>query len=588
MPLIKKIKPPFWDHYDAAAGQGGGRFSFRRKWKLIVFLTSLIALLPLVSMTLVDSALMQEAADSRARFSTERLVSNALRAVAFYITEKKTMLSFILRDNDYAALNRPERLLSLLSILQTDNGGIEDMGIVNRLGRVTAYSGPNQLMGSDFSGKDCFKQVVLRGSWVSELETNHPSPGKLAVAVKQELSDDDFFVLRAAVDAGPLFILLSQLDMATDDDAFIINADGILQTPSRWYGASLKKVPLPVPMSSDHPAVFEHEDPNGDTIMIGYTYIRDTPFILMVVRKKADLMAPWFALRIKRLGLLGGSVVVVVLAILGMATFLVHRIHVADQKRVMALHQVEYTGKLASIGRLASGVAHEINNPIAVINEKAGLIKDIYQFNQAAASGEKIIGLLEDVSAAVKRCSVITRRLLNFARHVDTRIERVNIQAVLDDVLSFLQPEANRNHITITIESGDDLPEIFSDEGCLQQIFLNLLNNAFTAMADGGRLRIGLQRGNTDTVEIKITDSGCGIPEQDLVRVFEPFFSTKNSTHGTGLGLSITYGLVQEIGGSIGVESRVGEGTGFTITLPMTAPVQATRPVSGHQTSGLT
>jgi signal transduction histidine kinase len=118
----------------------------------------------------------------------------------------------------------------------------------------------------------------------------------------------------------------------------------------------------------------------------------------------------------------------------------------------------------------------------------------------------------------------------------------------------------------------ENLPEFTSDRGKLQQIFLNLVNNAFQAMSDGGHLRITARQGEGDTLVFAVGDDGCGIPEADRKRIFEPFFSTKKKTGGTGLGLSITYGLVQELGGSMAVESEVGRGTTFTITMPLNAP----------------
>jgi len=119
------------------------------------------------------------------------------------------------------------------------------------------------------------------------------------------------------------------------------------------------------------------------------------------------------------------------------------------------------------------------------------------------------------------------------------------------------------------VEVSEDIPQFESDRSKLQQIFLNLLNNAFAALSDGGRLDIAVQRVDKDFVSVTFTDNGGGIPETDIKRVFEPFFTSRAKEGGTGLGLSITYGLVQEIGGSISVKSQVGKGTSFIITLPL-------------------
>jgi signal transduction histidine kinase len=140
---------------------------------------------------------------------------------------------------------------------------------------------------------------------------------------------------------------------------------------------------------------------------------------------------------------------------------------------------------------------------------------------------------------------------------------------VIHEVLGFLGKEAEYRSITLSVDAPGDLPDIESDRGRLQEIFLNLINNSFAAMNDGGRLAITVRRAETDFIAATVSDTGCGISKPDLKRIFEPFFSTKTGKGGTGLGLSITYGLIQELGGSVSVQSEVGKGTEFTVRLPV-------------------
>jgi two-component system, NtrC family, sensor kinase len=143
-------------------------------------------------------------------------------------------------------------------------------------------------------------------------------------------------------------------------------------------------------------------------------------------------------------------------------------------------------------------------------------------------------------------------------------------------VLSFLNKEANYRSIEVKVDIPDDIPRFVSDRGKLQQIFLNLINNAFAAMSDGGHLRIQARIQDENHVSISFIDDGCGIAAADLERIFEPFFSTKKEMGGTGLGLSITYGIVQELGGNIEVKSEPGKGASFTVTLPSNRKYQET------------
>jgi len=410
---------------------------------------------------------------------------------------------------------------------------------------------------------------VAKGFFVSDTASG-PAPDRgLIIAIRHDLNNGDFIILRAALDGRILQDLISQLEIDPGDDAFIINAEGRLQTASRRYGKPFEKIPLPVPEPADGTRMMDTVTLEGEPILVGYAHIPDSAFILMIIRQKSEITDLWLKPRMQLIGFLLFSILLIIISILGTATYLVNRIHKADQKRVQALHRVEYTNKLASIGRLASGVAHEINNPLAIINQKVGLIKDLFTMRQGYAADERLMGLVDDVLESIIRCSSITRRLLDFSRHMESRIELVNIEGIIRQILGFMEKEVERRRIRVTLDIARDIPEFMGDRGNLQQIFLNLINNAFAAMTDGGQLDITMIYRREDQVRVTVTDNGHGIPEEDIKRIFEPFFSTRDQHSGTGLGLSITYGLVTEMGGDIVVESQVGQGTRFTITVPL-------------------
>jgi len=569
MSLLKKIKPKFWDYHDTAAGHHLHGFSFRRKWKLIVALTSVVALTPLIIMTMIDYRLSRDAIEAEMLADTTRMVSNTWRTVSFFLAQRKSALDFVLHDNSYQSMGEPGRLATILKNLQRGVGGFTDIGLVDADGNMEAYIGPYQLYGANLCSEKCYQQVLKNGTYISDVTGDKGVARRIVVAIKHDLPDNTFFVLRAALDAGLLHRLLSQLDIGPNDDAFIINENGILQTPSRHHGNLYDKIDLPVPENSSEAKVLEADDASSNPILMGYAHIPGTSLILMIIREKSDIMKLWQRPRLKLIGFLVLSIAIILFAILGTSTFLVHRIHVADQKRVAVLHQVEYTNKLASLGRLSSGVAHEINNPLAIINQKVGLIKDLFSFKEEYAGDEKLMVLIDEVLASIQRCGSITRRLLNFSRHMESKIEPIDLKEMINEVLAFLEKEAERRHVNISVDHIDDIPEFESDRGSLQQIFLNLFNNAFTAIEDGGHLTITVDRQREDTVCVTITDNGCGISAKDIQRIFEPFFSTRGDQGGTGLGLSITYGLVKEIGGDIKVDSKVGKGTRFSVLLPI-------------------
>ena len=571
MSMFGRLKPEFWDHGDTGQEPYKHLFNFRRIWKLTVLLTAGVALSPVISMAIFDYNVTHDAMESEIVLRTSRLVSNSRRTVSFFLTERKAAVDFIVHYQSFQKLNDPAALTELLEALQKAVAGFTDLGVIDASGRQRAYVGPFKLVGKDYSGQEWFEEVLARGVYISDVFLGYRQVPHLVIAVKHALPGGSFYVLRATVDTKRFNDLLSELEVSGEGDAFIVNHQGTIQTPTRWHGKVLEKMPLPVPDYSLGTRVLQYKGMGGAPLVVGYAYIAETPFILMIVKHWEELMRPWYKTRKELFAFLAASITVVLLVILGVATYLVNKLHDTDEKRVTTLHHMEYSDKMASIGRLAAGVAHEINNPLAIINEKAGLIHDMFMLKKEYAGDQKLIGLVESVQSSVERCGAVTRRLLSFARHMDLEIQPIKFKELIEEVLGFLGKEAEYRGIKVNVEVWDRIPTINSDRGKLQQIFLNLFNNAFAAMADGGDLDIKVYRRSAESISVKVSDNGCGIREADLKRIFEPFFSTKKTKGGTGLGLSITYGLVRELGGDISVESEVGKGTTFTVSLPLEA-----------------
>jgi signal transduction histidine kinase len=568
--ILGKLKPKFWDYRDVAAGPQKHLFNFRRIWKLAVLLTAGVSLLPLAFMAVIDYTVTKHAMESQILLRTSRLVSNTRRTVSFFLAERKSALDFIHQDNTFDELNSSDRLAAILENLKTGFGGFVDLGVIDASGIQRTYVGPYELEGRNYSEQDCFREVLARGVCISDVVLGFRQVPHLVIAVKHMLPDGSFYVLRTTLDNERFNDLLSQLEVSGQGDAFIINREGNLQTPSRSHGKVLEKISLPVPGYSTKTEVFEAEDSRERPLIVGYAYVEDTPFILMIVQEKGELMKPWHWSHEEFIVFLIVSVIVILIVILSVATYLVNRIYLADQRRIATLHQVEYSNKMASVGRMAAAVAHEINNPLAIINEKAGLVKDLFTFKDQYVNDDKLMRLVNAILNSVERCAGITRRLLNFSRQMDLSVQPIRIDELVHDVLAFWSKEAEYRSIGVSVSVPEDIPKFESDRGKLQQILINLFNNAFAALNDGGQLDITVTRDGKDSIALSVTDDGCGISEEDMKHVFEPFFTTKTTRGGTGLGLSITYGLVQEIGGKISLESEEGKGTSFVILLPLT------------------
>ena len=544
--------------------------NYGRIRRFVVLLTAGVSLIPLIFITVVDYKVTQHSIEAESVARTTRIISNTQRAISFFLAERKSALNFIINDNNCQELDNPQRLTSILKNHQKSFGtGFMDLGIIGSAGYQQSYVGPYKLKGQNYSDQAWYKEVVEHGAHISNVFLGYRKAPHFVIAVKSTMSNGSFFILRASIGIKPFEDLISNLELDGLGDAFLIDHAGALQTSSRDFGNILDILPIPVPLFSKTSQVYEGEHKHGEKLVIGYRFIDNSPFILMIVKNKRELMKPWFETRLKLIAFLIGSITVILSVILWTSGYMIQRIKVADNKRLMSLHQVEHANKMASIGRLATNVAHEINNPLAIINEKAGLIKDLFVIKKEYSNDQKLIGIVDAILSSVKRAGTITKRLLTFARNFELSIQKINISELLVEIVSFFQKEADTRNIVVKLNIDKNTPEVESDQGKMQQIFVNIINNAFAAIDDGGHIDISTGKENDHQIYILFSDDGCGIQQDDIHRIFEPFFSTKTNRGGTGLGLSITYNLVQEIRGIVSVESKAGKGTTFKVILPL-------------------
>ena len=568
--MIKQIRLSFLTRPPTTPVTGAYLFNYRRLWWFSTLTMVAVALVPLIIISIVHYRVTEHGIESEYRLRMARIVSNNHRAISFFLTERRAALDFIVRDNPREALANPRRLAAVLANLKQSFGdGFVDLGIIDADGNQRTYIGPYGLKDRDYHDQPWFRQVAERGVFISDVFLGFRQVPHLVIAVKQTMADGTFYLLRASLGIGPFAELLANLELSGQGDAFIINRNGILQTPSRYHGTVLEKVALPIPQYAPNTEVTEYTTPQGGVLFVGYRFIEDSPFILVIVKSKDELLKPWYLIRLELIVFTLISVTVIVAVILGTVTLIVGRIHLADEKRLATLHQMEYANKMATIGRMAASVAHEINNPLAIIGEKAGLVKDLFTFKPQYAPDPKLNGLIDSILASVQRAGRITKRLLTFARNLVAKTEQVDMAETINEIISFVERDAAYRNIDISTDIGPGLETLCMDRGKFQQVILNIVNNAFAAMSSGGHLRLIAHREGQARIRLDICDDGCGISNEDIQRIFEPFFSTKKGMGGTGLGLSITYSLIQELGGTIEVKSTVGKGTCFTLTLPL-------------------
>ncbi|MFC1884100.1 ATP-binding protein [Thermodesulfobacteriota bacterium] len=552
-------------------GDQGGvprRYKLLRRNMMLIML--LVTLVPLFLMALVNYHEYQKALKREIIVPMGTLVNKTKHSFELFLTERLSAVSFISSAYSFQELSDQNTLNRIFQVMRQEFGGFVDLGLIDSSGLQASYVGPYQLKGKRYSDHDWFHEVTVRGTHISDVFMGYRKFPHFVIAVQSQSPSGESWILRATIDTEKFNNLIASMGLEPSSDAFIINRSGVFQTSSRFYGQVLETFPFPIPPISYEPNVLEMADPKGKEILFAYTYFISPSFILVLVKPRSEVLKAWYTLKSDLFFIFVASTVVIFFVVFKLTDLLVKRIEESDQKREMTYHKMEHTNKLASIGRLAAGIAHEINNPMAIINEKAGLMDDLIANMPDFPKKEKFIGLTGSIRDSVERCSTITHRLLGFARRMDVEIESVDLNEIIKEVYSFLEKEALHRNIEVELRLAEDLPEISSDHGQLQQVFLNILNNAFSAIDDRGIVEISSFEVDQKNVCVSIKDNGVGMSEETKKHIFDPFFSTKKG-YGTGLGLSITYGIVKKLGGNIEVQSKEGEGATFKVFLPKTA-----------------
>lgn len=246
------------------------------------------------------------------------------------------------------------------------------------------------------------------------------------------------------------------------------------------------------------------------------------------------------------------------------------KVRTRTEELVAMQARVAQSERLASLGMLAAGVAHEINNPLGGIFALTGLSLEDMTADDPNREN------LEEVLRQTQRCRAIVRNLLEFARHSEGSAGPIDMNKTIEATLALLEKQAAFFNIETVRDYADGLPPVLANQSELQQVLMNLIVNAVQAMQEKGTLTIATRpRTDEQSVEVSISDTGCGIPADKIGQVFDPFFTTKASGQGTGLGLSIAYGIVTSHGGTISVASEPGRGTTFTVRMPVAAEARA-------------
>jgi two-component system NtrC family sensor kinase len=513
------------------------------------------------------------------RSMVQQSASNHMRLVAesragamdLFLHERIVNLFNLIDDPKLRIPPSDAALGDMLRKLAQASDAFEDVGFIDEQGIQKAYAGSAALTGRDYSGDAWFASLKNRSGAFIVTDRNDGYGGRphVTVAVSRIL-DGRYCVLRASLDPEKLYRHLAALGEARDVDISIVNGAGELQLGPAVTVAGRERVKI-VPPATPRIALSAVTAADGKR-PYAYAWLRTCDWALMVVRSADAERAGFGNAQINIIAFSAAIVAVILSVIVIRSKKIVKDIRQADVARARMSDNLMHASKLAAVGELASGIAHEINNPLAIISEEVGLIKDMADPQFGVEVNLRDLGPhLDSIHQAVVRCRGITSKLLAFVRKGEVSMAACNLHEIIDEVVNnFYGRRIAGSGVKITRSYCRDDLFVMADRTQLEQVFVNLINNAIDAIENGGRIAITTTLlWEADRVRIDVEDTGVGMSQEQLDKVFIPFYTTKKVGKGTGLGLSVSYAIIRSMEGEMSVTSTLGNGSIFSITLPV-------------------
>jgi two-component system, NtrC family, sensor kinase len=560
--------------------------------RLILTFMILLPFIPFILVLAIGYSYFTTSLETSTIASMKRIVEDHQQIIESFLKERKADLEFIVYSYRFEDLADPEKLFGVFNQLRKESPAFIDLGIFNEDGIHVTYHGPYKLVGRDYGQEDWFKQVLKQGVYISDIFVGYRKIPHFIIAVAKE-EQGKKWVIRATIDTYLFTDLVEKVRIGKTGEAYILHGDGVFQTQRRSGGNLMDKDPDLIVARGRHEGikVFVQKNSRGEEYLYATTWLHGKNWMLVVRQETADAFR---ALRsaaylILFISILGGAVITVVAFYL--TNRIVRRMELIDTEKDQLGKQLVRATRLAELGQMASGFAHEINNPLQIMKSEQALIDAIFSDMKEKKDLKNTPDLvdLEDSLSQIKvqidRCADITQAILKFGRKSEPVIKDVDVAAFITEVSGMIVKKASVQGIALKEEISENTPPVRGDPAQLQQVLLNLFNNAIDAIAErhgsqGGELTVKVGPDENGKVMIAVKDNGIGISPENMKKVFTPFFTTKPVGKGTGLGLSVCYGIVDSMGGTMEASSETGVGTTFTVRLPAAGQQGLQKPIS--------
>ena len=549
---------------------------FFRRFALLIIIFFLV---PLLLVGWGINAYYTKFATVRMTNSFHAQVDNHRKIIELFLRERSSKLHLIAHTHSKEYLAQVSNLAHVFEMINLEYSSITDLGIIDGNGRHLAYIGPYDLMDKNYSQAFWFKKVMEKGLYVSDMFMGFRKIPHFIMAVTR-LEKGEKWILRATINTEVFRSLVENVRIGESGEVYLLNKKGVFQTSPRFRGKIMEKAPFPVESvhKNTRIRVLDADDQKQlPRRIVAQAWLKEPRWMLVVTQDYSEAFSEVYHANYAIMVFLLLSAIAILIV-----TFIItkHMVGVIKRRDVEADRlniQLMQAGKLASVGELSAGVAHEINNPLAIIITERQILLDLLGQTPKLGEGFKkaLLESLSQVDVQVQRCKRITQNLLRFSRRTTSVIETLNLNEFLEEVIELMEREARTSGIKFISDLEEGLPPLLTDPSQLQQVFLNLITNAVDAH-DGkpyGSIHISTRSDDQrQGAEVVFADTGSGISQENLERIFDPFFSTKPVGKGTGLGLSICYSTIKRLGGDVFVQSELDKGTVFTIFLPYSPP----------------